>query len=52
MPGSADTADLAAEGMGEVKDIRSGEQHPADPAIWAPPAEDLRPAVLRIDPAA
>ncbi|MDR1118177.1 MAG: ATP phosphoribosyltransferase regulatory subunit, partial [Bifidobacteriaceae bacterium] len=26
---------------GEVKDIRSGEQVPADAATWAPPAEDL-----------
>jgi histidyl-tRNA synthetase len=27
----------------EVKDIRSGEQSPADPSTWSPPAEDLRP---------
>ncbi|MEX3609880.1 histidine--tRNA ligase [Rothia sp. LK2588] len=26
----------------EVKDIRSGEQVQADPAVWTPPAEDLR----------
>ncbi|WP_347354943.1 histidine--tRNA ligase [Intrasporangium sp.] len=31
----------------EVKDIRSGEQVPADAAAWAPPAEDLHPAVRR-----
>ncbi len=31
----------------EVKDIRSGEQVPADPASWTPPEADLRPAVLR-----
>ena len=30
---------------GEVKDIRSGQQVPADPAAWMPPAADLRPAV-------
>ena len=30
----------------EVKDIRSGEQVPADPATWTPPTEDLRPQVL------
>ena len=30
---------------GEVKDIRSGDQSPADPDAWLPPAEDLRPAV-------
>lgn len=27
----------------EVKDIRSGEQHPADPIVWRPPEVDLRP---------
>ena len=31
----------------EVKDIRSGEQHGADPADWTPPAEDLLPQVAR-----
>ncbi|HEY3336937.1 MAG TPA: histidine--tRNA ligase, partial [Propionicimonas sp.] len=31
----------------EVKDIRSGEQLPADPDAWQPPAADLRPSVLR-----
>jgi histidyl-tRNA synthetase len=29
----------------EVKDIRSGEQVPADPQSWTPPQEDLRPQV-------
>jgi histidyl-tRNA synthetase len=29
----------------EVKDIRSGEQVPADPAGWTPPPTDLRPQV-------
>ncbi|MGJ3509752.1 histidine--tRNA ligase [Enemella sp. A6] len=29
-----------------VKDIRSGEQVPADPATWEPPADDLR---VRVD---
>ncbi len=29
----------------EVKDIRSGNQVPADPATWKPPAEDLRPTI-------
>lgn len=33
----------------EVKDIRSGEQWPADPNSWAPPAVDLRPLVTRTD---
>jgi histidyl-tRNA synthetase len=31
----------------EVKDIRSGDQVPADPAIWVPPEQDRRPRVLR-----
>lgn len=35
-----------AENGHEVKDIRSGEQVPADPATWAPPAEDLWPRVV------
>jgi histidyl-tRNA synthetase len=29
----------------EVKDIRSGDQVPADPASWAPPPEDLYPTI-------
>jgi histidyl-tRNA synthetase len=33
----------------EVKDIRSGEQVPADPATWTPPEEDRWPRVLRTD---
>ena len=33
----------AAGEHGEVKDIRSGEQVPADPASWTPPGEDLAP---------
>jgi len=37
----------AAEGDGEVKDIRSGEQVPADADAWAPPAEDLKPRIVR-----
>ena len=31
----------------EVKDIRSGEQAPADPARWTPDADDLWPRVYR-----
>jgi len=30
-----------------VRDIRSGEQVDADPATWAPPADDLKPSILR-----
>jgi histidyl-tRNA synthetase len=36
-------------GTGEadtVKDIRSGDQVPADPATWRPPDEDLHPTTL------
>jgi histidyl-tRNA synthetase len=29
----------------QVKDIRSGDQVPADPSTWQPPAEDLHPRV-------
>jgi histidyl-tRNA synthetase len=39
-----------ADGGHEVKDIRSGEQVAADPAAWAPPAEDLRPQVVSTSP--
>ncbi|MFZ3452376.1 histidine--tRNA ligase [Arthrobacter sp. 7Tela_A1] len=35
----------AEDGSHEVKDIRSGDQGPADPAVWTPPAEDLLPQV-------
>jgi histidyl-tRNA synthetase len=35
-----------AAGTHSVKDIRSGEQHEADPATWTPPADDLRPRVV------
>jgi histidyl-tRNA synthetase len=30
----------------EVKDIRSGNQVPADPETWQPPESDLRPEIL------
>ena len=35
-----------ADSADEVKDIRSGDQVPADPATWQPPAPDLHPQVL------
>jgi histidyl-tRNA synthetase len=35
---------VAADGH-SVKDIRSGDQTPADPESWSPPAADLRPTV-------
>ncbi len=38
-----------ADGNHEVKDIRSGEQTPVDPASWTPPAADLRPSVISIE---
>jgi histidyl-tRNA synthetase len=34
----------------QVKDIRSGDQVPADPASWTPPAADLRPTILTKEP--
>ena len=40
----------AADGVagdGEVKDIRSGEQAPADAGSWNPPADDLKPRIGR-----
>jgi len=37
------------ENADQVKDIRSGDQVEADAAEWAPPVEDLRPAVRRTD---
>ena len=37
----------SADNPHEVKDIRTGEQWLADPATWLPPAEDLRPQVVR-----
>ncbi|MDT4962439.1 MAG: histidyl-tRNA synthetase [Pseudonocardiales bacterium] len=36
----------SADGAHEVKDIRTGEQVPADFAAWMPPAQDLRPRVV------
>jgi histidyl-tRNA synthetase len=33
----------------EVKDIRSGDQIPADAATWSPPPDDLHPRVLAAD---
>ncbi|TDO52840.1 histidyl-tRNA synthetase [Kribbella sp. VKM Ac-2571] len=36
---------FSTENGPEVKDIRSGEQVPADAATWAPPAQDLRPSI-------
>ena len=34
----------------EVKDIRSGDQVPADATAWSPPAADLHPRVLGSEP--
>lgn len=46
---SSDTAGGQANGsaVDAVRDIRTGEQTAADPADWLPPAEDLRPQVVR-----
>ena len=48
---------FGAAAAGEVKDIRSGDQVPADPADWGPPPATssrqsaVRPRFLRHDPA-
>ncbi len=42
-PGDDSTSD-------SVKDIRSGEQVHADPAMWSPSLEDLRPQVISKEP--
>jgi histidyl-tRNA synthetase len=34
------------DGTHQVRDIRSGEQVPVDPATWQPPVEDLRPRLV------
>jgi len=39
------TGSAESGGGHEVKDIRSGEQLPADPATWQPPASDLHPTI-------
>jgi histidyl-tRNA synthetase len=44
---SDDTVGSEDAGDGQVKDIRSGEQLPANADAWAPPAEDLKPRVVR-----
>jgi histidyl-tRNA synthetase len=36
----------ATEGTGRVRDIRSGKQVDADPDVWEPPPDDLRPRVV------
>ena len=39
----------AEDGGDQVKDIRSGEQVDATPEAWQPPAEDLRPQIVRLE---
>lgn len=36
----------------EIKDIRSGDQVPADPLTWMPPEEDLQPTIVKVDSSA
>ncbi len=40
-------AGASADGVASVRDIRNGEQLPADDATWLPPESDLRPSVVR-----
>ncbi|MDQ2837036.1 MAG: histidine--tRNA ligase [Actinomycetota bacterium] len=44
--GASELADGPETGD-SVRDIRTGEQAVADPASWLPPAEDLRPQIVR-----
>lgn len=37
-------------GDSTVKDLRTGEQIPADPATWTPPTSDLRPEIRATHP--
>jgi histidyl-tRNA synthetase len=39
----------AESGGDQVKDIRSGDQVDAGASSWVPPAEDLRPQILRVE---
>jgi histidyl-tRNA synthetase len=45
-PGSAVSDGSAGPADHSVRDIRTGEQLPADPDSWLPPAEDLRPQIV------
>ncbi|MGN6300940.1 MAG: ATP phosphoribosyltransferase regulatory subunit, partial [Angustibacter sp.] len=42
-------AEAAADGVAAVRDIRTGEQVPADATTWSPPHDDLRPTVVRAE---
>jgi histidyl-tRNA synthetase len=48
-PGATQVAEgsAAVEQADSVRDIRTGEQLPADPGSWLPPVEDLRPQIVR-----
>jgi histidyl-tRNA synthetase len=39
---------IGGDGTHEIKDIRSGEQVPADPAHWTPPPQDLHPTIAAV----
>ncbi|HET8616739.1 MAG TPA: histidine--tRNA ligase [Actinomycetales bacterium] len=39
-------AEASSDGVAAVRDIRTGEQVPADAAAWLPPADDLRPQIV------
>jgi histidyl-tRNA synthetase len=45
-PGAAGDGEGAGD---QVKDIRSGDQVDADAPSWQPPAEDLRPQIIRAE---
>jgi histidyl-tRNA synthetase len=39
-------AEASSDGVAAVRDIRTGEQVPADEGSWMPPAADLRPQLV------
>jgi histidyl-tRNA synthetase len=41
-------AEASTEGVAAVRDIRTGEQVPADVSSWMPPADDLRPQIVTV----
>jgi histidyl-tRNA synthetase len=45
----ASDGSAGTEQADSVRDIRTGEQLPADPDSWLPPVEDLRPQIVRPD---
>ena len=49
-PAGAGQSDDGRSAGDTVRDMRTGEQLAADPDGWLPPAEDLRPQIVRPEP--